>query len=459
MPLGEANVMTIAESRTGSPAADQAPPRDAKQEILDQVRLFHAERTRPSAFVPGETPIWPSGAVLEEDDVAALVEASLDLNIAAGPRSRRFESAFAREIGVRKVHLCNSGSAANLLATTALTSHLMGDRKLVPGDEVITVATSFPTTVNPLLQNGLVPVFVDIDLHTYNIRADMLEAALSPRTRAIAIAHALGNPFDVDAVREFAQRHNLWVLEDNCDAVGTTYRGVRTGTFGDISTVSFYPAHHLTMGEGGCVATSNLTLARAVESLRDWGRDCWCDPGEDNKCMKRFAWQLGRLPAGYDHKYIFSHVGYNLKATDIQAALGRTQLTKLSRFIDARRRNWRLLRDRLNGIDGLMLPEPTPHSDPSWFGFALTVAPDAPFTRAEIVDYLGERKIGTRPLFAGNITRQPAYVDREFRVVGDLANSDIAAERTFWIGVYPALTEEMLVYVSDSIHAFVQSRR
>jgi len=434
-------------------------PPDARHELLEQVRRYHRERSRESAFVPGETPIWPSGAVLDEDDVAALVEASLDLNIAAGARARKFESAFGREIGVRKVHLCNSGSAANLLATTALTSHLLGDRRLVPGDEVITVATSFPTTVNPLLQNGLVPVFVDIDLETHNLRPDMLEAALGPRTRAIAVAHALGNPFDVDAVREFARRHDLWILEDNCDAVGTRYGGVRTGTFGDVSTVSFYPAHHLTMGEGGCVATSNLTLARAVESLRDWGRDCWCDPGEDNKCHKRFGWQLGRLPAGYDHKYIFSHVGYNLKATDIQAALGLSQLRKLPDFIAARRRNWRLLREGLDGTEGLLLPEPTPNSEPSWFGFAITVADDAPFTRGELVDFLDARKIGTRPLFAGNITRQPAYIDREFRTVGDLANSDIAAERTFWIGVYPALTEEMMDYVVSSIREFTKRRR
>lgn len=429
-------------------------PPDARHDLLERVRRYHRERASAGAFVPGETPIWPSGAVLDDDDVVALVEASLDLGIAAGTRARRFESAFGKTLGVRKVHLCNSGSAANLLATTALTSHLLGDRRLRPGDEVITVATSFPTTVNPLLQNGLVPVFIDIDLRTHNLRPDLLEAALSPRTRAIAVAHALGNPFDVDAVREFARRHDLWILEDNCDAVGTTYRGEPTGTFGDVSTVSFYPAHHLTMGEGGCVATSNLVLARAVESLRDWGRDCWCDPGEDNKCHKRYGWQLGRLPAGYDHKYIFSHVGYNLKSTDIQAALGLSQLGKLPGFIAARRRNWRLLRDGLDGVDGLLLPEPTANSDPSWFGFALTVAADAPFTRADLVDFLNARKIGTRTLFAGNITRQPAYIGRQFRTVGDLVNSDVAAERTFWIGVYPALTEEMLEYVISSIREF-----
>lgn len=432
-------------------------PPDTKHDLLDLVRRYHRDRSRPGPFVPGETPIWPSGAVLDDDDVAALVEASLDLAIAAGTRARRFESRFGKTLGVRKVHLCNSGSAANLLATTALTSPLLGDARLRPGDEVITVATSFPTTVNPLLQNGLVPVFVDIDLATHNLRPDLLEEALSPRTRAIAVAHALGNPFDVDAVREFARRHDLWIIEDNCDAVGTDYRGALTGTFGDVSTVSFYPAHHLTMGEGGCVATSNLVLSRAVESLRDWGRDCWCDPGEDNKCRKRFDWQLGRLPAGYDHKYIFSHVGYNLKATDIQAALGLSQLAKLPDFIAARRRNWRLLREGLDGVDGILLPERTPGSDPSWFGFALTVAADAPFTRGELVDFLDARKIGTRPLFAGNITRQPAYIGRQFRTVGDLRNSDIAAECTLWVGVYPALTEEMMEYVVSSIREFAKT--
>lgn len=406
-------------------------------------------------FVPGVTEIWPSGAVLDESDRAALVEAAREMRIAAGPSSRRFESRFARKLQRRKAHLTNSGSSANLLAMTAFTSHLLRERRVRPGDEVITVAAGFPTTVNPILQNGLVPVFVDVELGTYNTTAARVAAAIGPRTRAIMVAHALGNPFEAAEVAQLAEEHDLFLIEDNCDAVGSTYDGRLTGTFGDITTVSFYPAHHLTMGEGGCVLTSNLELARIVESLRDWGRDCWCEPGETNKCLKRFTYQMGTLPEGYDHKYIFSHVGYNLKATDLQAALGLSQLDKLDDFCAARRRNWRRLRDGLEGVPHLLLPRATERSDPSWFGFALTVDPDAPFKRAELVDFLEARKVGTRRLFAGNLTRHPAYVDRPHRVVGDLVNSDIITEQTFWVGVYPALTEEMLDYVAGSVREFV----
>jgi len=393
--------------------------------------------------------------VLEADDRIALVEAALDLRIAAGHSSRKFESAFARRLKLRKAHLTNSGSSANLLAITALTSHHLGDQRLVPGDEVITVAAGFPTTVNPILQNGLIPVFVDVDLRTYNTTAERIEAAIGPRTRAIIVAHALGNPFPVAEVAQLAEDHGLFLIEDNCDAVGATYDGKLTGTFGDISTVSFYPAHHLTMGEGGCVLTGNLALARIVESLRDWGRDCWCEPGESNKCLKRFNYQMGTLPAGYDHKYIFSHVGYNLKATDLQAALGLTQLAKLDSFIAARRSNWQRLRESLDGVPWLILPEATPRSDPSWFGFVVTVDPEAPFHRAALVDFLESRKIGTRRLFAGNLTRQPAYVDQPHRVSGSLENSDLVTEHTFWVGVYPGLTEEMIDYIASSMKEFV----
>ncbi|MBW5425253.1 lipopolysaccharide biosynthesis protein RfbH [Streptomyces sp. BG9H] len=431
---------------------------DHKALILDEVRKYHLEREDGRGFVPGVTEIWPSGAVLDEADRVALVEAALDMRIAAGSSSRRFESRFARRMGRRKAHLTNSGSSANLLAMTALTSPQLEDRRLRPGDEVITVAAGFPTTVNPILQNGLVPVFVDVDLGTYNATADRVAAAIGPRTRAIMIAHALGNPFEVAEIAQLAEDHDLFLIEDNCDAVGSTYDGQLTGTFGDLTTVSFYPAHHLTMGEGGCVLTANLALARIVESLRDWGRDCWCEPGESNKCLKRFDYQMGTLPAGYDHKYIFSHVGYNLKTTDLQAALGLTQLEKLDEFVEARRRNWRRLSEGLADVPWLLLPRATPRSDPSWFGFVLTVDPEAPFTRAELVAFLEDRRIGTRRLFAGNLTRHPAYIDQPHRVVGSLANSDIVTEQTFWVGVYPGLTDEMLDYMIASVREFVEAR-
>nr|WP_285229405.1 lipopolysaccharide biosynthesis protein RfbH [Streptomyces benahoarensis] len=427
-----------------------------KELILDETAKYHMDARAEEPFVPGVTEIWPSGAVLDETDRAALVEAALEMRIAAGPSSRRFESRFARKLGHRKAHLTNSGSSANLLAMTAFTSHLLEERRLRPQDEVITVAAGFPTTVNPILQNGLVPVFVDVELGTYNTTAARVAEAIGPRTRAIMIAHALGNPFEVAEIAQLAADHDLFLIEDNCDAVGSTYDGKLTGTFGDLTTVSFYPAHHLTTGEGGCVLTSNLALARIVESLRDWGRDCWCEPGETNKCLKRFQYQMGTLPEGYDHKYIFSHVGYNLKATDIQAALGLTQLDKLDAFCAARRRNWQRLRDGLEGTPHLLLPRATERSDPSWFGFALTVDPEAPFSRGALVDFLESRKIGTRRLFAGNLTRHPAYIDQPHRVVGDLTNSDIVTEQTFWIGVYPALTEEMLDYVISSVTEFVE---
>nr|QKV49794.1 lipopolysaccharide biosynthesis protein RfbH [Streptomyces sp.] len=425
--------------------------------ILDEVRKYHQDVQDGGGFVPGVTEIWPSGAVLDEEDRAALVEAALDMRIAAGRSSRRFESAFARRMKRRKAHLTNSGSSANLLAVSSLTSPLLGDRRLRPGDEMLTVAAGFPTTVNPILQNGLVPVFVDVELRTYNTTVERLERAIGPRTRAIIMAHTLGNPFEAAEVARLAEDHDLLLIEDTCDAVGSTYDGRPAGTFGDLATVSFYPAHHLTTGEGGCVLTSNLVLARIVESLRDWGRDCWCEPGENDTCHKRFGYQMGTLPAGYDHKYIFSHVGYNLKATDLQGALGLSQLGKLDHFCSVRRRNWRLLREGLDGLPWLVLPEATPRSDPSWFGFALTVDPEAPFSRAALVDFLESRRIGTRRLFAGNLTRHPAYIDQPHRVSGELTNSDTITEQTFWIGVYPALTEEMIDYVVASIAEFVRS--
>ncbi len=428
---------------------------DRKAQLLEDVRKYHQEAATDRPFVPGETEIWPSGAYLDADDRVALVEAALSMRIAAGPSARKFESDFARKMQRRKAHLTNSGSSANLLAVTALTSHQLGDRRLRKGDEVITVAAGFPTTVNPILQNGLMPVFVDVELGTYNATVERVAEAIGPRTRAIILAHTLGNPYAVAEMAALAKEHGLYLIEDNCDAVGSTYDGKLTGTFGHLATVSFYPAHHLTMGEGGCVLMSNLILSRIVESLRDWGRDCWCQPGDSNTCLKRFEHQLGTLPHGYDHKYIYSHVGYNMKATDLQAALGLTQLSKLDDFVAIRKRNWRRMREQLDGVPHLLLPEATPRSDPSWFGFVITVMPGAPFTRSQLIRFLEDRKIGTRQLFAGNLTRHPAYQNQPYRVVGDLTNSDIITEGTFWVGVYPALTDEMITYVAASIREFV----
>ncbi|GGS46227.1 lipopolysaccharide biosynthesis protein RfbH [Actinokineospora fastidiosa] len=430
---------------------------DRKAEIMELVREYHGS-AETAGFVPGSTPILSSGAVLTAEDRMALVEAALELRIASGVYSVRFERAFARHFGLRKAHLTNSGSSANLLALSALGARELGDERLRPGDEVITVAAGFPTTVNPIIQNGLVPVFVDIELGTYNTTADRVAEAIGPRTRAIMIAHALGNPFEAAEIAELAREHGLWLVEDNCDAVGSLYNGRLTGTFGHLSTVSFYPAHHITMGEGGCVLTDRLDLAHLVESYRDWGRDCWCEPGEDDRCHKRFGWQLGTLPEGYDHKYTFSHIGYNLKSTDLQAALGLRQLDQLTEFGDARRRNWKRLHGELADVPGLLLPRPTPGSDPSWFGFVITVRPDAGFTRKDLQLHLESRQIRTRLLFSGNLTRHPAYQDVAYRVAGDLANSDIVVDNTFWIGVYPGITDEMIDYVGRVIRDFAATR-
>ncbi|MEV4754137.1 lipopolysaccharide biosynthesis protein RfbH [Micromonospora sp. NPDC049559] len=431
---------------------------ETKALILEAVAKYHREKENGAKFVPGVTPVWPSGAVLTEEDRVAIVEAALELRIAAGVTSRRFEREFARALGLRKAHLTNSGSSANLLALSALTSPQLEDRRLRPGDEVITVAAGFPTTINPILQNGMIPVFVDVELGTYNTTAERVAAAVGPRTRAIMIAHALGNPYEVEEIARLAEERELFLIEDNCDAVGSTYRGRLTGTFGDLTTVSFYPAHHITTGEGGCVLTNNLALARIVESMRDWGRDCWCEPGESDTCQKRFSYRLGELPARFDHKYTFSHVGYNLKSTDIQAALGLSQLGRLPEFGAARRRNWQHLRAGLADVPGLLLPSATPESDPSWFGFALTLLPQARVERYELLRYLEGRGIGTRLLFAGNITRHPGYLDRPHRIAGPLTNSDIVTERTFWLGVYPGLTTEMVDYVARSIREFMTAR-
>ncbi len=431
--------------------------KSVREKILDMVAEHYAEQFPARKFIPGETPVPVSGRVFDADDVRTLVDSSLDFWLTTGRFADEFEKQFARYFDVRGASLLNSGSSANLVALSCLTSPRLDDGALQPGDEVITVAAGFPTTVNPIIQNRLVPVFIDAELPTFQVKASDLEAALSPRTRAVMIAHTLGNPFDLDLVTSFCKRNNLWLVEDCCDALGAEFAGRKVGTFGDLATFSFYPAHHITMGEGGCVITNTPLLTTLAESFRDWGRDCWCDPGKDNTCGKRFDWQLGALPHGYDHKYIYSHVGYNLKATDMQAAVGVAQLRKLSGFISTRRRNFDYLMERLKPLeDALILPEATPNSNPSWFGMPLAVRPGK-LTRHALVQYLDGRKIATRQIFAGNLVRQPAYQNVEHRVVGDLAGSDFIMDHAFWIGVYPGLTLEMLDYVAESITAFVHS--
>jgi CDP-6-deoxy-D-xylo-4-hexulose-3-dehydrase len=389
--------------------ADNAAADTLRAQILELVRQYHDAAFPARTFVPGQSTVPCAGRVFDDDDLVHLVDASLDFWLTTGRYAEQFEREFAERFGVRHAILVNSGSSANLVALSCLTSPKLGDRRLCPGDEVITVAAGFPTTVNPIVQNNLVPVFVDVHIPTYNIDVSQLEPALSGRTRAIMIAHTLGNPFDLGAVTAFARKHNLWLVEDCCDAVGATYQGKNVGTFGDLATVSFYPAHHITMGEGGCVLTDRPRLKTLAESFRDWGRDCWCAPGMDNTCGKRFDWQLGDLPHGYDHKYIYSHIGYNLKLTDMQAAVGVAQLGKVEGFIAARRDNFARLHAGLRELEHLfILPEATPDSDPSWFGFPISVRPDAPFSRRDVVTYLTERKIGTRQIFAGNLLRQPS---------------------------------------------------
>ncbi|MDB4950374.1 MAG: putative aminotransferase [Gemmatimonadetes bacterium] len=431
---------------------------EIREQILSLSAEFAAERWKPAPFVPGTTPVPVSGKVFDGDEVRLLVDASLDFWLTTGRFAAQFSREFARWMGTRRCLLVNSGSSANLLALTALTSPELGERALRPGDEVITCAAGFPTTVNPILQNRLVPVFLDADVPTYNMDVSRLEEAVGPRTRAIMVAHTLGNPFDLGAVMDVAKRHGLWVIEDTCDAVGAEYGGKKVGTFGDLATVSFYPAHHVTMGEGGAVLTRTPKLAKLVESFRDWGRDCWCEPGDENTCGKRFDWQLGELPHGYDHKYTYSHVGYNLKLTDMQAAVGVAQLKKLPGFVDARRANFEFLYRALEPFqDALILPQATANSTPSWFGFPITLRADAGVDRREVIRRLDELKIGTRLLFAGNLLRQPAYQGIEHRVVGDLRVADEIMMRTFWVGVYPGLTEEMLAFVAEAIGAAVST--
>ena len=427
----------------------------ARQRILRQVEDYASLALGPSSFIAGDSPVPVSGKVLDSSDLVALVDSSLDGWLTAGRFTEQFQRALARYVGARSSIFVNSGSSANLLALTALTSPKLGRRALKPGDEVLTVAMGFPTTVNPIIQNGLKPVVVDIELGTYDAIPDMLREAVGPKTRAIMMAHTLGNPFDLETVQELCKEHRLWLVEDSCDALGSTYDGKRTGSFGDTATASFYPAHHITTGEGGAVFVKSPLVRKQVESFRDWGRDCYCETGHDNTCLKRFEWQLGELPDGYDHKYVYGHIGYNLKATDMQAALGLSQLAKLDTFVTRRRANFDYLYERLQGADGLILPQSTPRSEPSWFGFPITLKPEHPVEREELLRFLDARKIGTRLMFAGNILKQPAYRGVDFRVVGDLTNTDIVMRRTFWVGVYPGLTEPMLDYVADSILEFM----
>jgi CDP-6-deoxy-D-xylo-4-hexulose-3-dehydrase len=427
---------------------------ELRKQILDLVGEYCAEAFPPRPFVPGESSVPVSGKVFDGAEMRLLVDSSLDFWLTTGRFAEQFEKEFARWYGIRECVLVNSGSSANLVAVSALTSPKLGDRRLQPGDEVITLAAGFPTTVNPIIQNNLVPVFIDVHVPTYNVDVTQLEQALSPRTRALFFAHTLGNPFDLDAVKAFAARHDLWLIEDSCDAVGAVYRGRKVGTFGDLATTSFYPAHHITMGEGGSVLMEKPLLRTLVESFRDWGRDCWCAPGKDNTCGKRFEWQLGELPCGYDHKYTYSHIGYNLKLTDMQAAVGVAQLEKLEGFIQARRANFARLLEGLRDLEEcFVLPEATAGAEPSWFGFPIAVRTEAPFSRNQVIHELEKRKIATRLLFGGNLVRQPAYRDVAHRIAAPLTNTDFIMNQVFWIGVYPGITPAMMDYILEAFHA------
>lgn len=432
---------------------------DAIKDLL--IKEYEAKFPK-KPFVPGRSVVPVSGKVFDHEEIIEATDAVLDGWWTDGRFSALFEHRLSKWLGVSYAALVNSGSSANLVALTALTSHKLGDKRLKPGDEVITVAAGFPSTVNPIVQNGLVPVFVDIEPGYYNASIEEITKALSPKTRAIMIAHTLGNPFDIGAVKELCKKNNLWLIEDNCDALGSKFAGQNTGTFGHVATCSFYPAHHITMGEGGAVFTNDSNLYKIIKSVRDWGRDCWCLTGKDNTCGKRYDWQLGTLPYGYDHKYTYSEMGYNLKATDIQAAIGLAQLKKLDGFVAARKKNFTRLYEGLKQFeDVFILPKWEKEADPSWFGFLLTIKESAKFNRDEIAQFLNSKKIGTRYLFAGNLLRQPYFTNKEinYRVVGDLKNTDLVMERTFWVGVYPGLSDEMLGYMIQCVNEFVVAHR
>ena len=436
--------------------AEQTQKDQIRQAIGKLVDEYAAIEFATKAFVPGSTVIPPSGKLIDATEIKNMVEASLDAWLTTGRFNALFEKKLAQFIGIEHLITVNSGSSANLVAFSTLTSPKLGKRAIQKGDEVIGVAAGFPTTVNPIVQFGAIPVFVDVDAQTHNIDVTKLETALSPKTKAVMLAHSLGNPFNLDAVVAFCKKHQLWLIEDCCDALGSTYQGKMVGTFGDIGTLSFYPAHHITMGEGGAVFTNNLELKQIAESFRDWGRDCYCPPGKDNTCGKRFCWKLGDLPEGYDHKYTYSHLGYNLKITDMQAACALAQLDKLEDFIKARKANFKFLNKRLKTCEEfLQLPEVTTNSDPSWFGFPITVKENSPVSRLDLLTYLDQQKIGTRLLFAGNLVRQPSMEGAQYRISGDLTNTDRVMNQTFWIGVQPALTQEMLEYVCSQIETYL----
>jgi len=443
--------MTTAANQTNSKT-----PESIRQEIAELVQQYADIVYAPKLFVAGETVVPVSGKVIGAAEIKNMVEASLDGWLTTGRFNAMFEERLAMYLGVKYLITVNSGSSANLVAFSTLTSPKLGDRAIKPGDEVIGVAAGFPTTVNPILQFGAVPVFVDVDLATHNIDASKIEAAISPKTKAIMLAHSLGNPFNLDVVTALCKKYKLWLIEDCCDALGATYKGQMVGTFGDIATLSFYPAHHITMGEGGAVFTNNAELKQIAESFRDWGRDCYCPPGKDNTCNKRFCWKLGDLPEGYDHKYTYSHLGYNLKISDMQAACALAQLDRVDEFIATRKANYAYMKNRLQTCaDFLHLPEPTPNSDPSWFGFPVVLKETTGIKRVDLLNYLDQNKIGTRLLFAGNLARQPYMIGRNFRVSGTLTNTDIVMNRTFWLGVYPGLQTEHLDYVATKIEMFL----
>ena len=428
-----------------------------KQKILDLVKQYCETEHKKPKFIAGQSPVPVSGKVYDYSDMQNLVESGLDFWLTTGRFNREFEKTLARFLTTQHVLTCNSGSSANLLALTALTSHLLKDKALKAGDEVITCATGFPTPINPILINNLVPVFLDVDIPSYNMDVTKLEEAITPKTKAIMVAHTLGNPFDLEKIKAIADKYNLFLVEDTCDALGAEYNGQKVGTFGDIGTLSFYPAHHITMGEGGAVFTNRSVLKRALESIRDWGRDCYCEPGKDNTCNKRFCQQLGDLPFGYDHKYTYSHVGYNLKITDMQASVGLSQLKHLPKFIEKRQENFDILFNGLKEFEEFfILPKVSPKAKPSWFGFPITIRPNAPFTRNKLVEFLDENKIGTRLLFGGNLLKQPYMKNQHYKIIGDLTNSNIVVNNTFWIGVYPGLGAEELNYVLEIFRKFLK---
>jgi CDP-6-deoxy-D-xylo-4-hexulose-3-dehydrase len=458
MSVTKSSIIPIWDSSSANVRTQSADHRldTLRQEILALVEAYTDIFLAPQPFIAGKTAVPPSGKLLGSKEIKNMVEASLDGWLTAGRFNEAFEKELAKFLGIRHVLTVNSGSSANLVAFNTLTSPKLGSRAIQKGDEVISVAAGFPTTVNPILQFGAVPVFVDIELGTYNIDASLIESAITPKTKAIMLAHTLGNPFNLEVVTELCKKYKLWLVEDCCDALGSTYHGQLVGTFGDIATLSFYPAHHITMGEGGAVFTNSDELRSIAESIRDWGRDCYCGPGKDNTCGKRFDWKLGDLPHGYDHKYTYSHLGYNLKITDMQAACGLAQLKRLPAFIQTRKKNFEFLKNELSKLEEfLILPEASFGSDPSWFGFPITLKKTAPVNRPDLLTYLDQEKVGTRLLFAGNLTRQPSFKGQTFRVASNLTNTDLVMQNTFWVGVQPALERKSLDYTVECLGKYL----